>query len=178
LTLASNMSGFFGLSALVAASLSYKWILKVRHLSVVTSQYVRCWVLRMRSGNALVVSLCISHKFTFRWRHHVHSTVVRPFCKIGTLWKWYILETMTQLPHWLRGQFYILVFLMQKCFGRGESWRSMTREQAWVISYDFDRMSGNNLPAAENWPGGSGTGYVWSTFPSSVLMLRRQTELS
>jgi len=54
LTLTSNMSGFFGLSALVTASLSYKLILKVRHLSVVTSQCVRCWVLRMRSDNALV----------------------------------------------------------------------------------------------------------------------------
>jgi len=31
--------------------------------------------------------------FAFRWRHHVHSTVVqRPLCKIGKmagkLWKW------------------------------------------------------------------------------------------
>ena len=34
----------------------------------------------------------------FRWRHHVHSTIVWPFCKIGKLWKWYIL---TPLPHWL-----------------------------------------------------------------------------
>jgi len=23
--------------------------------------------------------------FTFRWRHHVHSTVVRPFCEIGKM---------------------------------------------------------------------------------------------
>jgi len=23
--------------------------------------------------------------FAFRWRHHVHSTVVRPFCKIGKM---------------------------------------------------------------------------------------------
>ena len=29
---------------------------------------------------------------TFRWR----------LCKIGNLWKWYILGTTNQLPHWLR----------------------------------------------------------------------------
>jgi len=23
--------------------------------------------------------------FAFRWRHHVHSTVVRPFCKTGKI---------------------------------------------------------------------------------------------
>ena len=36
--------------------------------------------------------------FAFRWRHDVHSTVVRPFCKIGKLWKWYILGTICQCP--------------------------------------------------------------------------------
>jgi len=33
----------------------------------------------------------------FRWRHHVHSTVARRFCKFGkmggNLWKWNILDT-------------------------------------------------------------------------------------
>jgi len=52
--LALNMSGFFGLSALVIASLSYKLILTVWPLSVVTSQCVHCYVWRMRSFQVLV----------------------------------------------------------------------------------------------------------------------------
>ena len=39
--------------------------------------------------------------FAFQWRHHVHSTVAWPFCKIGkmggTLWNWYNLVTMPSL---------------------------------------------------------------------------------
>jgi len=40
--------------------------------------------------------------FAFRWRHHVHSTPVRPLCnicKMGVkLWKWYIFGPMAQVP--------------------------------------------------------------------------------
>ena len=38
----------------------------------------------------------------FRWRHHVHSVVVQPFCKIGkmggTLWNLCILVAMAKVP--------------------------------------------------------------------------------
>ena len=67
-----------------------------------------CSNVMLRQGPSLLETLgvtnvvwCAYHAsiellVAFRWRHHVHSTVVRPFCKIGKSWRWYIL---TPLPH-------------------------------------------------------------------------------
>ena len=45
--------------------------------------------------------------FAFRWRHHIHSAVVRPFCKIrkmgSTLWNWYNVVTMARTGYAHRG---------------------------------------------------------------------------
>ena len=139
MTPALIMSGFLAHSALVIASLSYKWILKCdfclwwRHnefavrfahaqwqCSCLISPPVEivdanCSNVMLRQGRSLLETFggtnvvwcaceCAYHTniillVTFRWRHHVLSTVERPFCKIGKLWRWYIL---TPLPHWVR----------------------------------------------------------------------------
>jgi len=44
---------------------------------------------------------CRGHTFAFRWRHHVHLTVLRHFCKTGKMGSkllWYILGTIGQVP--------------------------------------------------------------------------------
>jgi len=53
-----------------------------------------CQIVFTRSSQTLMVDKQPNILFAFRWwRHHVHSTVVRPFCKVdkmvgGKVWKW------------------------------------------------------------------------------------------
>jgi len=50
--------------------------------------------------------------FEFRWRHHGHSTVVRPFCKIGQIG--YIMELIPGYAH--RGGIENTVTSIQWCY--------------------------------------------------------------
>ena len=128
-TPALNMSGFFTHSALVTTSLSYKWTLKCdiclwwRHnefaarfahaqwqcscLISLPCEIVdaNCWKVMLRQGPSLLETFegtngmhVIMHIIQiYTWLRFDDVT----FCKIGRLWKWYILTSLaTSLVLW------------------------------------------------------------------------------
>ena len=62
------------------------WCSQINFWCLMFWRQIWCWLdYCFCSGTEFAKKVWQSLLFAFRWRHHVHSTVVRPFCKIDKM---------------------------------------------------------------------------------------------
>jgi len=71
--------------------------------------------------------------FAFRWRHHVHPTVVRPFCKSGQIGGHYGIETWIR-PSWWYSNYSVYKYTMVLCLALSTAF-NMKAHQFWELKH-------------------------------------------